>query len=94
MIYLESFFYLQQIDEIQLKVADDLSPNNYHNNAFRRSFAFKHATKCLYIRRERMTSVGDYVMIIIHCLAHVSVGSIEDDSEPLFLRAFYKVGFL
>ena len=45
----------------------------------------------LYIRQERMDSVGDFIVLLIHCLAHIKVGDLTDDGNVLFLRAFYKV---
>ena len=38
-----------------------------------------------------MSSVGELVMVVIHSMAHIAVGQMEDDSDPYFLRAFYKV---
>uniref|UniRef100_H2ZPK9 Uncharacterized protein n=1 Tax=Ciona savignyi TaxID=51511 RepID=H2ZPK9_CIOSA len=29
-------------------------------------------------------------MVLVHCLSHISVGQMDNDSDPYFLRAFYK----
>lgn len=80
-----------EISEVRLLLASQLPNNNYHRNAFRHSVHYQRApTATLYIRRERLTSVGDLVMVIVHSMAHIAVDQMEDDSDPYFLRAFYK----
>ncbi|CAH1789583.1 unnamed protein product [Owenia fusiformis] len=76
--------------EVTLLLASNLPSNNYNNNAFRNSFFYEHARKILFIRRERMDSIGDFVVVILHCLAHISVDDLTDDANPMFLRQFYK----
>ena len=38
-----------------------------------------------------MESVGDFILVLVHCLAHIQVDNLADDANPLFLRYFYKV---
>ena len=38
-----------------------------------------------------MDSIGEFVMIIVHSLAHIKSGDLTDDSHPLFMREFYRV---
>ena len=38
-----------------------------------------------------MESIGDFILVILHCLAHIKVDDLKDDANPLFLRNFYKV---
>ncbi|RUS80256.1 hypothetical protein EGW08_011985, partial [Elysia chlorotica] len=59
-------------------------------NAFRNSIFYEHAKKILFIRRERMDSIGEFVMVIVHSLAHIKSGDLTDDSHPLFMREFYR----
>ncbi|GFO26753.1 cytadherence high molecular weight protein 2 [Plakobranchus ocellatus] len=82
----------QTIDtpEVTLLLASNLPPNNYSKNAFRNSIFYEHAKKILFIRRERMDSIGEFVMVIVHSLAHIKSGDLTDDSRPLFMRDFYK----
>ena len=80
-----------RLPDVTLLLASNLPPNNYSRNAFRNSFFYEHSRKILFIRRERMESVGEFVMVIIHCLAHANAGDFTDDSNPLFLRDFYQV---
>lgn len=86
------FTCLRQISEVRLLLASQLPNNNYHRNAFRHSIFYQRApTATLFIRRERLSSVGDLVMVIVHSMAHIAAKQMEDDSDPYFLRAFYKV---
>lgn len=82
-----------QVPDVTLLLASNLPTNDYSQNAFRNSFFFEHARKILFIRQERMQSVGDFVVVIMHCLAHIKVGDLINDSNTLFLREFYKVRF-
>lgn len=79
------------IPSVTLLLASNLPPNNYDNNAFRSSFFYEHSRQILFIREERLHSVGDFVVVIMHCLAHILADDLSDDQNPLFLRAFYKV---
>lgn len=84
----------QQVPEISILIASNLPPNNYTRNCFRNSFFYQHSEKTLYIRKERLESVGEYAVVIMHCLSHIIVGDIANDSNPLFLREFYRVSEL
>jgi hypothetical protein len=79
------------VPSVTLLLASNLPPNNYDNNAFRHSFFYEHSRQILFVREERLHSVGDFVVVIMHCLAHILVDDLSDDQNPLFLRAFYKV---
>ena len=82
------------IPSVTLLLASNLPPNNYDNNAFRSSFFYEHSRQILFIREERLHSVGDFIVVIMHCLAHILADDLSDDQNPLFLRAFYKVSRL
>ena len=79
------------IPEVTILVASNLPPNNYTRNCFRNSFYYEHATKILFIREERMETVGEFVLVVIHCLSHIKVDDLTDDYNPDFLREYYKV---
>ncbi len=38
-----------------------------------------------------MESIGDFLLVVLHCLAHIKTDSLTDDANPMFLRNFYKV---
>jgi len=59
----------------------------------RNSFFYQRAKKILFVRRERMENIGGFVMVILHSMAHIKIDELTDDTNPLFLREFYKVIF-
>ncbi len=93
-VFVSQLLSLQNhLPEVSVLLASNLPPNNYARNCFRNSFHYQHAGQLLFIRKERMDSVGEFVLVIMHCLAHINAGELTDDSNPLFLRAFYQVSF-
>ena len=58
---------------------------------FRHSFHYERARKILFIRKERLESIGEFILVIVHCLSHITINDLSDDSQPMFLRYFYKV---
>ncbi len=78
--------------DVTLLLASNLPPNNYDRNCFRNSFFYEHKRKVLFVRHERIDSIGDFILLVVHCLAHISTKDLKDDANPLFLRQFYKVG--
>ncbi|CAL8351040.1 unnamed protein product [Lota lota] len=75
---------------ISLQVAASLPHNNYANNAFRNSFFYQDAEERLFVRRQRLQSVGGFSLLLLHCMSHVSVGDMNSDSSPAFQRLFFK----
>lgn len=96
-VYRFGVFIIQLLQEVMgvpqvtLLIASSLPPNNYSKNAFRNSFFYERSRQILFIRQERMDSVGDFVVLMMHCLAHIKVDDLVDDNNVLFLREFYKV---
>ena len=80
--------------DVTLLLASTLPPNNYDKNMFRRSFFYQHAKKILFVRQERLESVGEFLLVLAHCLAHIKVDDLTDDSNAGFMREFYKVTIL
>ena len=79
------------LPQVTVLLASNLPPNNYSRNCFRNSFFYVHTKNILFVRKERLVSVGEFVLVILHCLAHIKAGDLTDDNNPLFLREFYKV---
>ncbi len=74
-----------------LLLADKIPPNkSFHNNSFRNSFAFDARNKIIYIRLERLENVGEFLLVLVHTLAHIKAGSFESDSHHCFLREFFR----
>ncbi|KAI4904544.1 hypothetical protein NFI96_029605 [Prochilodus magdalenae] len=76
---------------VQLQLASSLPANDYHCNAFRNSFYYQETEETLYVRHQRLQSVGGFSLLLLHCTAHISVGQLSIDSAPGFQRAFFKV---
>lgn len=77
--------------DVVLELADTLPRNNYENNAFRRSFFFQHHPGVLFVRRKRAENVGDFMVILLHCLAHIAADELVDDESPRQRKLFYRV---
>ncbi|XP_076832108.1 uncharacterized protein LOC143477416 [Brachyhypopomus gauderio] len=76
---------------VTLLPASSLPANDYHGNAFRNSFYYQEAEGTLYVRRERLQSVGGLSLLLLHAAAHISSGQLTLDAAPAFQRAFFKV---
>jgi len=74
-----------------LLLASNLPSNNYERNAFRNSVYYEHARNILFVRKERMDSIGEFVVLILHSMSHIKCGEMTDDGNTHFLRQFYKV---
>ena len=76
---------------INILLAEKLPPNTQlTRNAYRNSFFFDANNKILYMRRDRLESVGDFILVLVHTLAHIKVENMIDDSDPAFVKEFYK----
>ena len=78
-------------DPVSLLVADKIPPNNHiKQNAFRNSFMYDAKNRILYMRLERLDNVGEFVLVLVHILSHIQVGSFDNDIDPRFVREFYR----
>jgi len=69
--------------------------NDYDNNSFRRSFLYRPPAKDggsgrLVVRLERLQDAGEFLILLVHCMAHISVGELHDDRSPAFIREFHR----
>lgn len=80
-----------ELPEIPIQIASNLPPNNYDKNCFRNSFFYDHPRGILFIREDRLASIGEFVLVVLHCLCHIKCGDLTDDKQPVFLREFYSV---
>ncbi|XP_064840268.1 uncharacterized protein si:dkey-103g5.4 [Oncorhynchus masou masou] len=97
LVYHHGLFLLQTLHTLELtpavslQIATSLPSNNYKYNAFRNSFFYQEAEKTVFVRRQRLQSVGGFSLLLLHCLSHVAVGDMSVDSSPTFQRAFFKL---
>ncbi|XP_077422396.1 uncharacterized protein LOC144052329 isoform X3 [Vanacampus margaritifer] len=80
-----------QTPTVSLQIAASLPDNNYYNNAFRNSFFYQEADETLFVRRQRLHSVGGFSLLLLHCLSHIATKDLINDSAPAFGRLFCKV---
>ncbi|KAM3615726.1 uncharacterized protein V6R79_006907 [Siganus canaliculatus] len=76
---------------ISLQIAASLPHNNYFHNAFRNSFFYQEAEETLFVRRQRLQSVGGFSLLLIHSLSHIKIKHMDSDSGPAFQRLFFKI---
>ncbi|XP_047609423.1 uncharacterized protein LOC125111508 isoform X5 [Phacochoerus africanus] len=76
--------------EITLQIASHLPAVEASDNPFQGSFFYQRAENTLFVARECLASVGSFVLLLIHCLAHIAAKDLHQDSSPAFLRSFYK----
>ncbi|XP_078140393.1 uncharacterized protein LOC144539411 [Centroberyx gerrardi] len=88
---LHTLHTLKLTPAISLQIAASLPINNYFNNAFRNSFFYQEAEETLFVRRQRLQSVGGFSLLLLHCLSHVTLGDMSCDSSPAFQRLLFKV---
>ena len=75
---------------VTLLLADKLPPNSHlQRNAYRNSFFYDANNRILYVRTERMDNVGEFILVLVHCLAHIACGDLRDDSHPGFMKEFH-----
>jgi len=74
---------------VSLLLADALPSNPHTKTAFRNSFYYDPEQRVLFVRRERLQDVGDFMLLLLHTLAHI--GSDQwDDRHIQFVSHFYK----
>ncbi|XP_052642520.1 uncharacterized protein LOC128141605 [Harpia harpyja] len=76
--------------EINLCVASSVPLSNATGNAFRNSFFYQNSKNKLFILRDCLSSAGSFLLLLVHCLAHITAADFNHDTNPLFLRLFYQ----
>lgn len=76
---------------VDILLADKLPPNNnLPNNAYRNSFHYDPNNRLLYLRRDRLENVGEFILVLVHTLSHIHVDDMRNDADPKFIKEFYK----
>ena len=76
---------------VHLLLADKIPPNkSLVRNAYRNSFKFESHNRILYIRLCRLDNVGEFVVVLVHTLAHIKTDTLADDMDPQFIKEFYR----
>ena len=62
---------------VSLLIAEKIPVNEkLVRNAYRNSFHYDDLNHILYVREERLGSVGEFMLVIIHALAHIKAGQL------------------
>ncbi|XP_077162698.1 uncharacterized protein LOC143822002 [Paroedura picta] len=76
--------------EIELCIASSIPASNAPGNAFRDTFYYLPPDHKLFVLRKCLSCVGSFVLLLVHCLAHIAAGNLSQDSDPAFRRLFYQ----
>lgn len=76
---------------VNLAVASSLPHTDYAHNAFKHSFFYQTDTSTLFIRNTRLSYIGKFVVLIAHCMAHITFGNLESDLHPDFVKNYYSM---
>ena len=82
------------LKDLKIRIAKSLPPNSNELNTFRNSYHYSHQARCLYVHHSRISTSGDFGLILIHALSHIKVlpDGYQDwnDQSMLFKNEFYK----
>jgi len=76
---------------VHLAVASSLPHTNYAHNAFKHSFYYQIKSSTLFIRDVRLAHIGKFIVILAHCMAHITFGELESDVHPDFVKNYYSM---
>lgn len=79
---------------VTLRLAASLPASQHPQTAYRNSFLYDAERNSLWIRRQRLENVGEFVLVLLHCLAHVSTSAtsgVWDDRDPAFVGCFHQL---
>lgn len=71
------------------KATDELG-NDYHHNMYRNSFFYEPKSNSLYIRIDRLNSVGGLTVMLVHTLSHIALDDMADDRKHAFMKKYHK----
>ncbi|XP_039478312.1 uncharacterized protein si:dkey-103g5.4 [Oreochromis aureus] len=97
LVYQHGLFLMHTLHKLKLtpvvsiEIASSLPNNTYFNNVFRNSFFYQEAAETLFVRRQRLHSVGGFSLLLLHCLSHIKIKDMSSDSSSAFQRLFFKV---
>ena len=76
-----------------VQIASSLPQSESKLTAFSQSYAYSHNTTTLFVHRSRVSSSGDFGLILVHALSHIKLfPEAQDrwnDQDPAFISEFY-----
>eukprot|EP00656_Telonema_subtile_P011820 TRINITY_DN15898_c0_g1_i9.p1 TRINITY_DN15898_c0_g1~~TRINITY_DN15898_c0_g1_i9.p1 ORF type:complete len:221 (+),score=43.56 TRINITY_DN15898_c0_g1_i9:156-818(+) len=85
-----------QVPQVKVAIAKTLPDSQTNASAFRNSYHYDHSRRTLFVRDSRLSSIGEFMLVSLHALAHIKSngeanGSFSgfNDADPAFLTEFY-----
>eukprot|EP00599_Poterioochromonas_sp_BG-1_P015133 CAMPEP_0173155160 /NCGR_PEP_ID=MMETSP1105-20130129/13936_1 /TAXON_ID=2985 /ORGANISM="Ochromonas sp., Strain BG-1" /LENGTH=2955 /DNA_ID=CAMNT_0014071525 /DNA_START=806 /DNA_END=9673 /DNA_ORIENTATION=- len=80
------------IKNLNLQSATSLPPSRLSNNSFSNSYHYTAEDNTLFVHHNRLSSSGDFGLVVIHALSHIKVNAndLSNDNDPKFMAEFYK----
>ncbi|OAF67779.1 hypothetical protein A3Q56_04479 [Intoshia linei] len=78
-------------NKIKIAAASEIPNNGYHSNCFRYSVFYQEKTKTLYVRFERFSNIGSFILILIHSLSHILIGNMINDYDDNFINIYFEL---
>eukprot|EP00981_Chlorochromonas_danica_P012180 scaffold4601_cov146-Ochromonas_danica.AAC.2 len=60
---------------LEIRAAASLPPSTATNNAFCNSYYYSAAENCLLVHNQRLSSSGDFGLVVVHAFSHIKVSS-------------------
>eukprot|EP00758_Cryptobia_borreli_P009290 Tbor_TRINITY_DN5465_c7_g2::TRINITY_DN5465_c7_g2_i1::g.24551::m.24551 len=84
------------LPQVKISIAKSLPTSQVNGNAFRNSYFYDCGQQTLYIRHTRLNSIGEFMLVTIHAMAHIMAAKGDrdvtagwNDADPDFLSEFY-----
>ena len=79
------------VQHLEIAAALSLPPSLLSNNSFKNSYHYDVPSNTLFIHNARLSSSGDFGLVVIHALSHIKVNpaDLSNDSDPNFMSEFY-----
>merc|ERR1711988_590107 len=81
------------VRNLSIKIASSLPQTENKRTAFSQSYAYSHSARTLFVHQSRVSSSGDFGLILVHALSHIKLfpeaQNRWNDQNPAFMSEFY-----
>eukprot|EP00744_Colponema_vietnamica_P001004 GILI01001723.1.p1 GENE.GILI01001723.1~~GILI01001723.1.p1 ORF type:complete len:1359 (-),score=635.87 GILI01001723.1:499-4206(-) len=82
------------LPKVEVAIAKSLPSTGMGATSFRNSYFYDEKARKLYIRDSRLSTIGEFIIVMFHALAHVKAAGTDgqpnwNDADPSFLTQFY-----
>merc|ERR1711988_1854409 len=89
----QSLVALIGVRNLSIKIASSLPQTENKRTAFSQSYVYSHITRTLFVHQSRVSSSGDFGLILVHALSHIKLfpeaQNRWNDQNPAFMSEFY-----